>query len=84
MEQLILITVIVLVAFQDKNDHKTQYTPGQELKVDKERADDLIIRGLAKLKRHRRSQIDQALRIKDKIRLENDKDATADSKGTEK
>lgn len=51
MAELILITVVVLLAFQDKFDHKTQYAPGDELQVEKERADDLIARGLAKLKK---------------------------------
>ena len=50
MTKKLLITVIVLMAFQDKFDHKTQYPEGAELKVDKERADDLITRGLAKIK----------------------------------
>lgn len=51
MAELILITVVVLLAFQDKFDHKTQYAPGDELQVEKERADNLIARGLAKLKK---------------------------------
>lgn len=38
------------MAFQDKFDHKTQYVPGTELQVEKERADDLVSRGLAKMK----------------------------------
>lgn len=50
MAKKILITVIVLEAFQDKYDHKTQYPVGAELQVDKERADDLVSRGLAKIK----------------------------------
>lgn len=35
MAKKILITVIVLEAFQDKFDHKTQYPAGTELQVDK-------------------------------------------------
>lgn len=50
MAKKILVTVIVLMAFQDKIDHKTQYAPGDELQVDKERAEDLVERGLAKVK----------------------------------
>ena len=50
MAKKILITVIVLEAFQDKFDHKTQYTAGTELQVDKARAEDLVSRGLAKIK----------------------------------
>lgn len=50
MAKKILITVIVLSAFQDKFDHKTQYPVGAELQVEKERADDLVNRGLAKVK----------------------------------
>lgn len=50
MAKKILITVIVLEAFQDKFDHKTQYPVGAELQVDKERAEDLVNRGLAKIK----------------------------------
>ena len=50
MGKIMLITVVVLVAFQDKYDHKTQYAPGAELQVEKDRADDLVTRGLAKLK----------------------------------
>lgn len=50
MAKKILITVIVLEAFQDKYDHKTQYPVGAELQVDKARADDLVSRGLAKIK----------------------------------
>lgn len=44
------ITVIVLDAFQDKYDHKTQYPVGKELTVDTDRANDLVSRGLAKVK----------------------------------
>lgn len=50
MTKKLLITVIVLMAFQDKIDHKTQYVPGDELQVDQERADDLVSRGLAEIK----------------------------------
>lgn len=50
MAKKLLITVIVLEAFQDKFDHKTQYPVGAELQVDKERAEDLVNRGLAKIK----------------------------------
>lgn len=50
MAKKLLVTVVVLMAFQDKFDHKTQYAPGTELQVDKERADDLVSRGLAKVK----------------------------------
>lgn len=50
MAKKILITVVVLEAFQDKFDHKTQYPVGAELQVDKARADDLVSRGLAKIK----------------------------------
>lgn len=50
MAKKILITVIVLEAFQDKFDHKTQYPAGTELQVDKARAEDLVSRGLAKIK----------------------------------
>lgn len=44
------VTVIVLEEFQDKFDHKTMYPAGTELEVDKERADDLASRKLAKVK----------------------------------
>ena len=44
------VTVIVLEEFQDKFDHKTMYPAGTELEVDKERADDLVSRKLAKVK----------------------------------
>lgn len=44
------VTVIVLEEFQDKFDHKTLYPVGTELEVDKERADDLVSRKLAKVK----------------------------------
>lgn len=50
MAKELLVTVVVLMAFQDKFDHKTQYVPGTELQVDKERADDLVSRGLAEVK----------------------------------
>lgn len=50
MAKKLLITVVVLEAFQDKFDHKTQYPVGAELQVDKARADDLVSRGLAKIK----------------------------------
>nr|DAD91215.1 MAG TPA: Thrombin inhibitor from mosquito [Siphoviridae sp. ctu3K14] len=50
MAKKLLVTVVVLMAFQDKFDHKTQYAPGTELQVDKERADDLVSRGLAEVK----------------------------------
>lgn len=50
MAKKLLITVIVLSAFQDKFDHKTQYPAGTELQVDEERAEDLVSRGLAKVK----------------------------------
>lgn len=50
MAKKLLVTVVVLMAFQDKFDHKTQYVPGTELQVEKERADDLVSRGLAKIK----------------------------------
>lgn len=50
MAKILLVTVVVLMAFQDKFDHKTQYAPGTELQVEKERADDLVSRGLAKMK----------------------------------
>lgn len=50
MAKKILITVIVLSTFQDRFDHKTQYPVGTELQVEKERADDLVNRGLAKVK----------------------------------
>lgn len=45
------VTVIVLEEFQDKFDHKTMYPAGTELEVDKERADDLVSRELAKIKK---------------------------------
>ena len=45
------VTVIVLEEFQDKFDHKTMYPTGTELEVDKERADDLVSRELAKIKK---------------------------------
>lgn len=45
------VTVIVLEEFQDKFDHKTLYPAGTELEVDKERADDLVSRELAKIKK---------------------------------
>lgn len=41
MAKKLLITVIVMEAFQDKFDHKTQYPVG---------AEDLVSRGLAKIK----------------------------------
>ena len=44
------VTLIVLEEFQDKFDHKTMYPTGTELEVDKERADDLVSRKLAKVK----------------------------------
>ena len=50
MAKKLFITVIALMAFQDKIDHKTQYAPGDELQVEKERAEDLVSRGLAKIK----------------------------------
>lgn len=50
MAKKLLITVIVLEAFQDKIDHKTQYPVGTELQVEEERAEDLVSRGLAKIK----------------------------------
>lgn len=50
MAKKILITVIVLSAFQDKFDHKTQYPVGTELQVDEERAKDLVNRKLARVK----------------------------------
>lgn len=50
MAKKLLVTVVVLMAFQDKFDHKTQYPVGAELEVAKERADDLVNRGLAKMK----------------------------------
>lgn len=60
MAKKLLVTVIVLEAFQDKIDHKTQYPEGTELKVDKERADDLVARGLAKIKEEQpKSQVDE-------------------------
>ena len=50
MANKLLISVIVMEAFQDKFDHKTQYPVGAELQVEKERAEDLVSRGLAKIK----------------------------------
>ncbi|WP_018669004.1 hypothetical protein [Bacteroides gallinarum] len=50
MAKKILVTVIVLSAFRDKFDHKTQYPAGMELQVDEKRAKDLVSRGLARLK----------------------------------
>lgn len=50
MAKKLLVTVVVLMAFQNKFDHKTQYAPGTELQVEKERADDLVSRGLAEVK----------------------------------
>jgi len=110
MEELMLITVIVLVAFQDKNDHKTQYAPGMELQVEKERADDLIARKLAKLKETSKSKGESGTKgkggkpvngkkgkpdsnqesdttiapeAKSENEVNNEQDATAESKGTE-
>lgn len=45
------VMVIVLEEFQDKFDHKTMYPTGTELEVDKERADNLVSRELAKIKK---------------------------------
>lgn len=45
------VTVIVLESFRDKYDHKTQYPAGTELQVERERADDLVSRGLAGIKK---------------------------------
>lgn len=45
------VTVIVFESFQDKYDHKTQYPVGAELQVDQKRADDLVSRGLAEIKK---------------------------------
>ena len=42
--------IVVSKRFRDKFDHKTWYEVGSELTFDKERADDLISRGLAKVK----------------------------------
>ena len=50
------VTVIVLEEFQDKFDHKTMYPAGTELEVDKERADDLVSRKLAKVKEMKTSK----------------------------
>lgn len=44
------VTVIVLDSFRDKYDHKTQYPVGAELNVTKDRAEDLLNRGLARIK----------------------------------
>jgi len=44
------IQIVVVKRFKDKFDHKTLYTAGQELTFEEERANDLISRGLAKLK----------------------------------
>lgn len=73
MAKKLLITVIVLMAFQDKFDHKTQYPEGTELKVDKERADDLVARGLAKIKEER-----------PKLQADEKKPATPPASGEEK
>ena len=50
------VTVIVLEEFQDKFDHKTLYPVGTELEVDKERADDLVGRKLARIKELKESE----------------------------
>ena len=44
------VEIVVVKTFRDKNDHKTRYKPGTELVFDRERADDVVKRGLAKLK----------------------------------
>ena len=44
------ISIVVTTRFRDKIDHKTWYEVGVELQFDKERADDVITRGLAELK----------------------------------
>jgi hypothetical protein len=44
------VQIIIVKRFRDKFDPKILYTPGRELTVDEERADDLTGRGLAKLK----------------------------------
>ncbi len=83
MAEIILITIIVLVAFQDKNDHKTQYPPGTELQVEPERADDLIARGLAKLKEEPKTKAPAKPKkpAKDKTAQADQEDAAETDKG---
>lgn len=44
------VTVVITKEFRDKNDHVTWYSKGQEVVFDKDRADDVVKRGLAVLK----------------------------------
>lgn len=44
------VKIVVVKTFRDKNDHVTIYKPGDELSFEKARVDDLVKRGLAKLK----------------------------------
>lgn len=44
-----LLKIVVIKRFRDKNDHRTWYEAGVELKFDESRANDVVERGLAKL-----------------------------------
>ncbi len=44
------IDIVVTARFRDKIDHTTWYEVGTELQFEKERAENLIERGLAELK----------------------------------
>ncbi len=43
------VKIVVTGRFRDKFDHQTIYEVGRELEFDKERAEDVIERGLAEL-----------------------------------
>ena len=85
------VTVVVLEVFQDKFDHKTQYPVGTELQVDKERADDLVSRGLALIKEEEepkkpvseKSAPAEGTKEKSPV-TDNPETKQADDKGTEK
>jgi hypothetical protein len=49
-ETIETIDIVVTARFRDKNDHETWYEVGDELQFEKERAENLIERGLAELK----------------------------------
>lgn len=78
------VTVIVLEEFQDKFDHKTMYPTGTELEVDKERADDLVSRELAKVKEMETPKETKEAEVAKTEAEKPEEGEKGDDKGTEK
>jgi len=78
------VTVIVLKEFQDRFDHKTLYPAGTELEVDKERADDLVSRELAKIKEVKAPEETKEAEVAKTEAEKPEEGEKGDDKGTEK